>query len=55
MNNLNEEKNKVQEKEENEEEFAGDISSIIIAPMEANELKGDQFQDFMEDSINLNK
>ena len=48
--------NEKKDDEENEEQFGGDISSIIIgAPMDENMLKGGQFEDFMEESINLNK
>jgi hypothetical protein len=45
-----------EEKKGNEESFGGDLSSIMIAPMEMDQIKNGQFNDFVEDdSISLPK
>ena len=44
------------EEKKSQDEFGGDISSIMIAPMEMEQIATGQFNDFVEDeSINLPK
>ena len=44
------------EEKKSQDEFGGDLSSIIIAPMEIEQIATGQFNDFVEDeSINLPK
>ena len=35
--------------------FGGDMSSIMIAPLEQQHIQGGQFTDFLDDSMNLPK
>ena len=44
-----------QVQEKSDEGFGGDISSIMITPMEANAIQGNQYDDFMEESVQYNK
>lgn len=51
---LKSETKQVKKTEENEE-FGGDISSIMINPMEENALQTNPFEDLMEESVAFNK
>lgn len=41
--------------EELDDNFGGDISSIMINPLDQNAIQGNQYDNFMEESVQFNK